>query len=295
MTERGGMDGWKPLGTLITLLAAVSMAGCATMQQDIAALGDNLFAPSPAEAARWMVDPYNSDNRRRGTLLISNAPFGGADVYVRQYRDMARNEADPITRAAAVRALGRHGSVEDAPLIASQLAHENQQVRWEAARGLQRIHNPTVIPLLLRALRRSEENADIHVAVAIALGQYPTDRVFQSLVTSLDARQLAINAAAANSLTVLTGQSFGTNANRWLDWYNARLDANADPFADGQEFMFPTYTRKLSWLDHVTFWSKPVFEHPAPPAGLRPVAQSGTYAEEDAAEASGEAPDEAGG
>jgi hypothetical protein len=81
-----------------------------------------------------MVDPYDAD-KRRTSVLISNAPFGGVEVYVVAYRDMAMNERDPIVKAAAIRALARWGEPADAVRIAPFLTHENIQVRWETAKG----------------------------------------------------------------------------------------------------------------------------------------------------------------
>src|SRR5262245_19959512 len=173
------------LQTLAALAFAASlpmMGGCETVGQD---LGDaaSIFKPvTPHEAVVMMVDPHNADNRRRRTVLISNAPWGGTDVYVNQYRDMVDHERDPIVNAVAIRALARHGTPDDALKIMPQLAHANVQVRWEAAKGLQRLHHPAVVPDLLKALNNETEDADVRIAAAVALGQYPEDRVFQGLI-----------------------------------------------------------------------------------------------------------------
>src|SRR6185295_4051963 len=113
--------------------------------------------------------------------------FGGAEVYLRAYRDYIQHETNPLVKAEAIRALGRHGSAEDATLIAGQLKDDNIQVRWEAAKALQRLHNPAVVPDLLRILRDDQQTADIRMAAACALGQYPEDRVFHGLVGALEA------------------------------------------------------------------------------------------------------------
>jgi hypothetical protein len=252
-------------------------AGCETIGQDINDAILSINPMKPREAATKMMDPYDADNRRLGTTLISNAPFGGVDTYVRAYRDMVLNERDPIVLATAVRALGRHGDVEDALRIAPHLAHENVQVRWEAAKALQRLHNPVVISDLLRVLRDEAERTDVRVAAAVALGQYPEDRVFQGLVGALDARELALNAAAGESLETLTGQSLGLDAPDWLAWYNANLST---AFASKGEYLYPTYQREETFWERVAFWTSRNFEHPGLPAGLRPKTQQDTYGDE---------------
>ncbi|UCD74210.1 MAG: HEAT repeat domain-containing protein [Phycisphaerales bacterium] len=265
------------------LACSVLLAGCATIGQDLNALGRSLVPPTPREAAQKMLNPHDPDDRREGTVLLSNSTFGGVEVYVRAYRDGVTYENDPLAKAAFVRALARHGTVDDAPLIASQLTHEHYQVRWEAAKGLQRLHNPAVVGDLLRVLGDDVEDADIRLEVAVALGQYAEDRVFQGLISALDARELAVNLAAEQSLRTLTGQSLGPDPRMWLAWY----DAAEEPFAGEQDYLYPTYSRRQSWLEKLAFWSSPVVEYPAPPAGLRPSTERRTYEEEQGEESGG--------
>jgi hypothetical protein len=248
------------------LAAVCALAGCSSMGQDLSEFGESLSPTTPSEAARMMVDPHDPDNRRRGIVLIANSPFGGADAYLAVYRDRVVHETDPLTRAAAITALGRYGEPDDAPAIAAALDDEQFQVRWEATKALQRIHNPAVVADLVRVLRTQTEQPDIRVAAAVALGQYAQDRVFQALVEALDARELAVNVAARESLTTLTGQDSGMEPAAWLRWYNGV----ANPFEEQQEFLFPTYQRDETLLEKLAFWSETTFEQPAPPAGLRP-------------------------
>lgn len=253
-------------------------AGCSTAGQDFNDLGSSIMPKTPQEAARMMIDPYDPDNRREGTVLISNSPFGGADAYVALYRDRVIHERDPLVRAASITALGRYGEPSDAAAIAKCLDdEENELVRWEAAKALQRIHNPAVVSDLLQTLRTTGENRDVRVAVALALGQYPQDRVFQGLVWALDASALAINAAALESLTVLTGENFDFDALKWLNWYNA----TAEPFAHGTEYKYPTYKRGSTWLEKLAFWQNTTYEEPGTPAGLGSDSTRSTYQDDD--------------
>ena len=271
---------WCGAATVLTV------AGCDTIGQDFNALTESLMPPTPSEAVERMVDPNDPDNRRRGTLLIANSPFGGADPYLKVYRDMAIHERDPLAKAAALSALGRHGLPNDAPVIAASLDDENRQVRWAAAQALQRIHNVAVTGDLLEVLRKDEEYADTRIAAAVALGQYPQDRVFQGLISALDERELALNFAAQGSLLVLTGQDFGLEPSAWLGWYNN----TAEPFAGRQEYLYPTYQRDETWMERLAFWSTTTYEQPAPPAGLRPESERRTYEDDDELN-----PDEPGG
>ena len=162
-----------PRHAVLAAIVAAGGGGCDTMSQDFNDLAAAIKPTSPSDAARDMLDPYDADKRRTGTVLISNAPWGGTEVYVTAYRDMVLNENDPIVKATAIRALARWGSPEDALIIAghegANLNAENVQVRWEAAKGLQRLHNPRVVPYLLAALAKDSEHTDVRVAAASAL------------------------------------------------------------------------------------------------------------------------------
>lgn len=257
---------------------ALALCGCDTLSQDFKGITKALKPTSPAEAARMMMDPYNPDNRREGTTLISNAPWGGVDTYLTAYRDKVLNEPDAIAKAASIRALARWGEPEDALRIMPHLSDANVHVRWEAAKGLQRIHNPVVVSELLKVLRDEAEVAQVRVAAVIALGQYPEDRVFQGLVAALDARELSINAAAEQSLNTLTGQTFDMDSHAWLNWYAGLSPEQA--FAGQRQFLFPTYYRDDLWWEKLMFWTSRTWEKPAPPAGLRPKEQRETYEDE---------------
>ncbi|MFT3686605.1 MAG: HEAT repeat domain-containing protein [Phycisphaerales bacterium] len=150
--------------TVFVLMAAAGVAGvlCAggclsdasrKKASDSGSLLSIMGPPSPAEAAAMMADPFDADRRYKGVTWISNAPWGGADVYLRVYREMVGNDKeDPGVRAVAARALGFHGSPADAMLIRPLLTNDDKRVRQTAARALERLHNPELIPDLMLAV-----------------------------------------------------------------------------------------------------------------------------------------------
>ncbi len=286
MGGAGALNHRAARGGGLARAAGWALVCSATIGEDLSNLGEVLMPMTPNQAARLMVDPHDPDNRRRGTVLIANSPFGGTDSYVAVYRDRTLHERNPLVKAASISALGRFGEPDDAPAIAASLESDNFQVRWESAKALQRIHNPAVIPALVAVLRKEHEHPDIRVAAASALGQYPQDRVFQSLLGALDAPELAVNLAARRSLRTLTGEDVGPDPTDWLRWYNS----TEKPFAGRLEYHYPTYQRQRSWLEKLAFWSSKPFEEPAVPAGLRPSSQRRTYQDQDEPK-----PDETGG
>jgi len=244
--------------------AACFAIGCDTISSDISDFLTDVNPPTPAEAAAWASDLNDPENQRRGLSLLSSAPWGGDEPYVRLYRLYVEEPTDPLVKATAVQALGRWGNPEDATRIADHLSSPSPLVRREAARGLQRLHDPQVADRIWIRLVDPNEDPGVRVELAIALAQYPSDRSFQALCLALDARELVVNLAAADSLRILTGEDFGIDRATWLAWY----DSTETPFAREEVFLYPTFTRRLSFWDHLLFWKNWNFEIPAPPRGM---------------------------
>ncbi len=247
------------------LLALATLGGCDTIQSDFSQFVDSFSQPTPAEAAQWAADPNDRENARRGTVLLANAPWGGALPYLRLYRLYAEEAPDPLVRAAALQALGRHGDASDAVLVAKSLESPFRQVRLAAAKSLQRLHDPVVADSIWPRLIDATEDPDVRTELAIALGQYQTPAVFQALVAALSQRELAVNIAALDSLRTLTGANLGLDEDAWLRLYAS----TATPFAGGRIYLYPTFVRRLDIWDRLIFWMPAVFEDPDVPEGLR--------------------------
>jgi len=261
---------------LAVALAASALAGCESLGESFNDIATSLTPVTPRQAAEYALDQNDADKRREGIVLLANAHFGGEPVYVELYREYVRFDADPMVRAAAIAGLARFGEPADARFIAPHLTDANMHVRWAAARGLQRLHDPAVAPDLIRAIFDGQETADVRAAAATALGQYPQGTVVQALIAALNAPELSVNMAAAESLRTLTGRDLGLNARAWFEW-SRRSESAGDLFAGRAQYYYPTYSRDLSWLEHLAFWSKPTFEPPGQPAGLTPIGQRSTY------------------
>ena len=227
-----------------------------------------MFAPpTPAEAAAWASDPFDADKRYRGLLLLANAPFGGEPPYLRMY-ELAAVDGDSGVRAVSLRALAMHGTVDHAPLLVTALNDTNVLVRWEAARGLQRIHNPSAVsPLIERLAPDREDSVQVRASAARALGQYAQPRVVERLIGALGDRSLTVNDNALASLKVLTGQDFGYDARAWFVWTR---EAQRDLFAERQPYIFPVFERDPTIVEMLLPWFNPPNEIAASPIGMPP-------------------------
>lgn len=260
--------------TLLALLAsgACVLHGCRGIGRDAqqnnnqqpTSLFDLVAPPTPAVAAAWAVDPYDADKRYRGTLMLANASWGGEPVYIRLY-EQALQDSVPNVRAAAIRGLALHGGPENVPMILPSLESDDRLLRWEAARALQRLHNPVAIPGLLRLIdEKNEPEPFVRSAAAVALGQYADPRVVEGLIAALADRDLGVNMAAQESLRTLTGQDFGFNIRAWLAW----RDSTNDLFAGRSRFEFPVFYRSRRGLEWINPFAVIPNEVAAVPTGM---------------------------
>ncbi|MDP6060938.1 MAG: HEAT repeat domain-containing protein [Pirellulaceae bacterium] len=292
---------WRPVAAAL-LIGCIACIGCqGTGKGPVGSIMSTLIEPfkqeNPSEVARSAFNVSDSDKRRRAMSLLAAAPFGGAEPYVRLYRMMLGGgisgetkmvgspDPDATVRAAAVKALGIHGTVDDVKIIIPRLEDEVAFVRWEAAKALGRIHSPSAIRPLLRTVRQKtgptggpdiggDQDADVRQACAAALGQYATPAVFDGLVAALDDSDFGVTHAARRSLTTLTGYDIGTEPGDWLLWAKRH---SGEMFKDQQVYRWQPFTRPPRVLDKVQFWKKLKQIPPRVPTGL--TVQSGTRAD----------------
>jgi len=242
-------------------LLIVAVAGCSSDRGPLGVVPTfGIGSPDAAELAADAFDETDPDQQRRAVMRLANSPDGDREPHLRVYRQLL-TDSDPTVQAACARALGRHGQVEDAPRLTTLLDHENTFVRWEAAKALQRIHNPAVTDNLIDALQQ-DSDTDVRIAAAKALGQYPQPAVFDALVGALDGGNYSVSQQARDSLRTLTGHQGGVNPSTWLEWAKAH---RGELFANQQRYTYRPYDRGPSWLERARFWAN----DPRPP-GRRP-------------------------
>jgi len=219
---------------------------------------------NPAELAR---DPYDPDARYRGTVRLTLELLEPDDRILDIFRDNLNDEYASV-RAAAARGLATHGVAADGALLASALDDPEPLVRRTAALGLQRIHEPSATDRLLDLIDPVREpDQNVRVEAALALGQYPKSDVVVGLVKSLrsDTEQsLAVHAAVARSLRLLTGQDYGLDFLAWQAW----IDENGRWFTDQQTYTYPVFSRNRAWWEYLPWLPVPPNEESSTPVGL---------------------------
>lgn len=271
-----GMSMLSNLRCATILLLSLLPVGCG---------GSGMFENemSPSEAAEAAFNPYDADARRRAVTLLANADWGGQPPYLRTYR-LLIDDPDPTVRAAALTALGLHGDVTDVPRIAPFLRYRSggepvesaRVVRWEAAKALQKIHDPQAINPLVDALSE-DPDVNVRIAAANALGQYASRAAFDALATALRDDDYAVVKEAHQALTTLTGVDRGERARDWWQWAENNSESL---FANQQPYYYPQYVPPAGVLSKVAFWSDPPkIERKQPRTGVVAMDDAGEAAE----------------
>lgn len=262
----------RGLAPLLLAACAWALIGCASgdevSDRPLGEFVKSITGPTPGEAARGAFHRYDADVRRRNVALLADAPFGGEEPYLRMYRLLLDDPA-PTVRAACIRALGRHGASRDVEVLLPLLRDDNDFVRWEAAKAMCRLHHPAAIDDLIR-LVNEDEDVDVRMAAARALGQYPRARVFDALVGALDDLDYGVSQAAADSLRTLTGRDFDRDARAWLAWSR---DHRRRLFDAGGAYTYEPYRAPPGFLhrylvDPLIFWKDREQPEPRVPAGI---------------------------
>lgn len=150
----------------LAMLALLGLAGCEGARPGATSILDIIRNEAPpAELAAMALDPYDANRRYLGTIGLASAPFAREPLYLKLFVDNAA-DADPLVRQAAMRGLAIHGRPEHVPLLLKGLNDAEVEVRLEAARGLQRIHDPAAVSPLLAAAREPEPDRERALLVA---------------------------------------------------------------------------------------------------------------------------------
>ncbi len=258
------------LGLLALLPGCIDPGQRAQMARSDSILAPALSQPTVRDAAAWATDPFDPDKRARGTSILANAPFGGADAYLALYREYVKDPS-PGVRLSAARGLGMHGSPNDVALVIPLLKDAERSVRLEALKSLQRLHNPIAIdPLIEQTKIDKEAEPDVRAEAASSLGQYAQTKVLEALITALADDQLVVSKNALASLQTLTGnETLSDDRKAWQNW----AKDNKTPFANRRPYFYPAFNRDSVWTDYIPIiGGPPPNEQAAQPAGMPSIA-----------------------
>ncbi len=252
---------------LLGLAALFFLPGCSVGGSG-SSIPNPFYRPSPRQVANDAFNVSDPDKRRNAVSLLSSSSFGHEPPYVRMYR-LLLDDPDATVRAVAIKALGVHGDAGDVKAILRVVwPSETTQdaapfVRWEAAKALQKLHDPVAVQVLIRAAS-SDEDADVRQAAAYALGQYKQREVFNALVGVLDDQDFGVVQGALSSLAFLTGYDFGADPSLWLLWAEKRQETI---FEHAKPYVWQPYAAPPHWYEKAQFWRDDNVPPPKPAKG----------------------------
>jgi hypothetical protein len=173
---------------------------------------------TPARAVKRMENDRFADARRRGINELLRWDFAQNGPYVRRYRQIAKDDPDPYVRSIAIRALNRSRDPEARPLFVEALSDPSEFVRLEAAKALVNLPDPAAAEALIRLVKSPEENRDVRIAAADALGHYKQLEVARALTPRLNEHDFSVAWQARRSLRRMTGRDFHYNEAAWLEY-----------------------------------------------------------------------------
>ncbi|MEM1108057.1 MAG: HEAT repeat domain-containing protein [Planctomycetota bacterium] len=207
------------------------------------------------------------DLRRQALITIATSTVADLPVYLDFYRaTLADVSIDPTVAAVAAAALGNHGEPADSGRLTPLLTRDEPFLRWQAAVALQRLHNPQAISPLITAAT-GDDDTDVRIAAATALGQYPGPEAYRGLTLALDDRAYGVSRAAREALKLMTQHDAGDDPRAWRQY---ALD-NADRlFNQPGPFTYTPYPPDRGLLLSILlFWDRPEAD-PVFPTGYEP-------------------------
>jgi hypothetical protein len=172
----------------------------------------------PARAVRLMEDGKSPDARRQGINDLARWDFAQNGPYARRYRQIAKNDPDPLVRSVAIRALNRARDPDARPIFVEALSDSSELVRLEGAKGLVNLPDPAAAEALIRLVSNPEEDRDVRIAAAEALKHHKKIEVARALVPRLNERDFSVSWQARRSLRRMTGKDFFYNESAWLEY-----------------------------------------------------------------------------
>jgi hypothetical protein len=200
----------------------------------------------PNESMILAVEGSNPDLRRKAVVTVAESGARNEPLAIEGFVAIARVEADPRVRCAAIRALRE---VEDPAVVDTlvrivdydrrarpEVRRPTIDVRREATAAL--VHwldkpklagerRQVVRDALLVALR--DNTYQVRAEAARGLANFPHDRtVVESLIRALDDDKFTVVYAADQSLETVTGVTQPASQRVWREWYQ---EHRSDPFA----------------------------------------------------------------
>jgi hypothetical protein len=179
---------------------------------------DRMRGRTPIKWVQMMENTASADDRRMGIIQLMQTEFGKHEPYTKRYRQIAQADPDFTVRAAALRALNASRDAAAIPIFIAALKDEYELVRWQAAKALSNIPDPSAVNPLLAVLNNINETKTVRLAATDALRHYRDPVVTKRLIAGLNDKDFGVAWQARQSLKTITGRDFRYNERAWNDY-----------------------------------------------------------------------------
>ena len=218
----------------------------------IQALTEALPRLGPATAGRMtevLIAPENSAEKRQDAAYCLG--YAGSASVAPILTQVAVGEDTPLALVCA-RSLRRLGDPATLTFLVQLLSHASPDIRLNAIRGLGKLGGrDPLVALAYVAAGIAEKEQTLRDEAALQMGR-TSDPGAVPLLIHVMRRCPPTVAAAAQSLTRLTGKDFGPNAGRWWGWYRDNFGSPSQEVPAAQ----PGVPRSAS-IDERLFWNEP--------------------------------------
>jgi hypothetical protein len=123
-------------------------------------------------------------------------------------------EPDPLVREAVITAIAEYRTPIAQQVLEAGLGDENRAVRTASCRALGRRGEAMSVGGLAQTLREDEE-IDVRLAAAEALGNIKSPEAVKALAVALDDRDPAMQYVGVESMKSITGMDYGGDVKLW--------------------------------------------------------------------------------
>jgi ankyrin repeat protein len=109
--------------------------------------------------------------------------------------------------------------------LIESLKDKEPSVRWETAMKLGDLKDNRAVPPLISALL-SDSHPYVRRRSAFALGELHDMRAADALIKALHDEDTFVSKLASEALEKITGQQFGNDSKKWIDWWAQKIRQN---------------------------------------------------------------------
>jgi HEAT repeat protein len=145
----------------------------------------------------------------------------------KRFAEIVEKDNRMLVKLHAVKLLGELSPEAAMAAVAVAARDANADVRVAACQVYGQMATADSL-MQLAQLLRSDDSEDVQIAAIRAMGQFKSPEAAVALRSALEEERPALQLAAAESLGKITGEKFGKDVPKWLDYVATLGPANSD-------------------------------------------------------------------